>query len=120
MFSLKGLTPDVRELGECAFKIAHCYGLKPVVTSTFRGWAEQLKLRQKWESGLSKFPANRPGDSAHNYGLAFDSWVPDEEMGLWVAIRRSVGLRVPDGDLIHAERPEWRSSISSNFAGSNF
>jgi len=111
VFSLRGLEPDVRELAECAFKIAHSYQLVPVVTSTFRSWAEQLVLRNKWEAGLSKFPANQPGDSAHEYGLAFDSYVPDDEMGLWVQIRRSVGLRVPDGDLIHAERPEWRTSL---------
>jgi len=111
VFSLRGLEPDVRALAECAFNVAHSYGLTPVVTSTFRSWAEQTVLRSKWEAGLSAFPANKPGESAHEYGLAFDSWVPDDEMGLWVAVRRSVGLRVPDGDLIHAERPEWRSSL---------
>jgi len=111
MFALRGLEPDVRELAECAFTIAHQYGLTPVVTSTFRSWAEQLVLRNKWEAGLSAFPANEPGQSAHEYGLAFDSWVPDAEMGLWAEIRRTVGLRVPEGDLIHAERPEWRSSL---------
>jgi len=111
VFSLRGLTPEIRNLAECAFTIAHQYGLTPVVTSTFRSWAEQTALRSKWEAGLSEFPANQPGDSAHEYGLAFDSWVPDDEMGLWVQIRRSVGLRVPEGDLIHAERPEWRSTV---------
>jgi len=112
VFSLRGLTPEVRELAECAFLIAHRAGLVPVVTSTFRSWGEQLALRKKWESGLSEFPANEPGDSAHEFGLAFDSWVPDDEMSAWVQIRRSVGLRVPEGDLIHAERPEWRSTIT--------
>jgi len=111
VFGLRGLEPDIRELAECAFSVAHDYGMLPVVTSTFRSWAEQTVLREKWERGESEFPANRPGDSAHQYGLAFDSWVPDDEMGLWVQIRRSVGFRVPEGDLIHAERPEWRSTI---------
>jgi len=111
VIGLRGLTTDVREQAEFAFKIAHQFGITPVVTSTVRAWAEQLQLRQKWERGESEFPANRPGDSAHEYGLAFDSWVPDEQMPCWVEIRRCVGLRVPDGDLIHAERPEWRSSI---------
>jgi len=106
----------VRALAECAFKVAHQYGMVPVVTSTFRGWAEQLVLRNRWERGESKFPANRPGDSAHQYGLAFDSFVPPEEMGLWVHIRRCVGLTVPEGDLIHAERPEWRSTVTQRSA----
>jgi len=114
VFSLRGLDPEVREKAECAFKIAHTYDIIPVVTSTRRGWAEQLRLRQRWESGLSKFPANKPGDSAHQFGLAFDSVVPDAQMGLWKAIRECVGLRVPAGDLIHAERPEWRSTPGLN------
>jgi len=115
VFALRGLVPEVRQQAECAFQMAQSYGISPTVTSTRRSWAEQLVLRQKWERGESKFPANRPGDSAHGYGLAFDSWVPDDQMACWVEIRRSVGLRVPDGDLIHAERPEWRSSITQGF-----
>jgi len=114
VLALKGLDPGVREQAECAFKIAHGLGLKPTVTSVIRAWAEQLELRARWERGESKFPANRPGDSAHQYGLAFDSWVPDDQMACWVAIRESVGLRVPAGDLIHAERPEWRSTPGLN------
>jgi len=114
MFTLRGLEPDVRSQAECAFKIAHGLGLTPVVTSTRRNWAEQLRLREAWERGESKFPANRPGDSSHQYGLAFDSWVPDEDMACWVEIRQQVGLRVPAGDLIHAERPNWRSSAGLN------
>jgi len=114
VFALKGLETQVREQAECAFKIAHTYGLVPVVTSVVRGWAEQLVLRKKWERGESQFPANNPGDSAHQYGLAFDSWVPDDQMACWVRIRESVGLSVPAGDLIHAERPQWRSTAGLN------
>jgi len=114
MFALKGLDPDIRLRAEDAFKVARCYGIVPVVTSVVRGWAEQLRLREAWERGQSQFPANQPGDSAHQYGLAFDSWVPDDQMACWVEIRRSVGLRVPTGDLIHAERPEWRSTPGLN------
>jgi len=114
VLALKGLEPEVRDQAECAFKVAHSYGMLPVVTSTRRSWAEQLALRKKWESGLSEFPANNPGDSAHQFGLAFDSWVPDEQMGLWKSIRECVGLYVPAGDLIHAERPEWRSTPGLN------
>jgi len=112
MFALRGLEPDERARAECAFKLAESYGLKPVVTSTRRSWAEQDALRKKWERGESEFPANIPGDSAHQWGLAFDSWVPDAEMDLWVKIRQCVGFRVPAGDLIHAERPDWRSSLA--------
>jgi len=43
-----------------------------VVTSARRSRAKQTKLRQRWERGLSKIPANRPGTSLHEFGLAFD------------------------------------------------
>jgi len=114
MFGLRGLDPQVRQQAEDAFKLARDYDMTPVVTSVRRSWAEQLRLRESWERGESKFPANKPGDSAHQYGLAFDSWVPDYQMACWVQIRQSVGLRVPAGDLIHAERPEWRSTTGLN------
>jgi len=45
---------------------------KLVVTSARRSSAKQAKLRQAWERGLSKIPANRPGTSLHEFGLAFD------------------------------------------------
>jgi len=108
VFALRGLDAEVRPYAEYAFQLAHYYGLTPVVTSTFRSWAEQRTLRAKWEAGLSKWPANRPGDSAHNFGWAFDSWVPDERMAMWAAIRQYVGFRVPERDIIHAEVPSWR------------
>jgi len=114
VFSLRGLEPEVRAKAECAFELARSYDITPVVTSVRRAWAEQLRLRERWERGESQFPANKPGDSAHQYGLAFDSVVPDNQMACWVAIRESVGLRVPAGDLIHAERPEWRSTPGLN------
>ena len=43
-----------------------------VVTSSFRSMAKQAELRRRWETGLSRIPANRPGHSLHNFGLAFD------------------------------------------------
>ena len=58
-----------------------------------------------------KYPANQPGDSAHNYGLAWDSYVPEEEMPLWVRIREYCGFAVPVNDEVHAELPDWREYI---------
>jgi len=62
VFALKGLDPQVRGQAEEAFKLARCLGIVPTVTSVVRGWAEQLRLREKWERGESQFPANKPGD----------------------------------------------------------
>jgi len=43
-----------------------------VVTSARRSSAKQAELRERWLSGKSTIPANRPGTSLHEYGLAFD------------------------------------------------
>lgn len=45
---------------------------KLVVTSARRSSAKQAELRRRWESGESAIPANRPGTSLHEFGLAFD------------------------------------------------
>ncbi len=48
------------------------YDQRLVVTSARRSSAKQAELRRRWEQGLSNIPANRPGTSLHEYGLAFD------------------------------------------------
>lgn len=48
------------------------YDGKLVVTSALRSSKKQAELRAAWESGKSLIPANRPGTSLHEYGLAFD------------------------------------------------
>ena len=105
----------LRPHAEYAVQIANAYGIQPVITSVFRSWAEQTRLRSRWEAGQSKWPANRPGDSAHNYGWAWDSWVPDHQMADWAAIRQYVGWEVPGNDVIHAGLPDWRQYRSSAF-----
>lgn len=127
--SLNGLHQQLRPYAEYALQIANQYGLKPEVTSVYRALDFQLKLRNNWELCVKKglypshvslspgmscaYPANKPGDSGHNYRLAWDSWVPEDQMPLWRDIRRYVGWQVPDNDLVHAELPNWRSYVSS-------
>lgn len=99
-------------------KWANLNGFRPTITSTKRDWATQERLYANYQRCLAtgqfgktaecRWPANRPGDSAHQFGLAFDSWVPDEHVAVWAEIRRRLGFRVPDHDVIHAEVPEWR------------
>jgi hypothetical protein len=102
---------ELRPYAEYAHELARQYGINPTVTSVFRSWEDQTRLRALYEAGQSRYPANRPGDSSHNYGLSWDSWVADPEMPLWVAIREWVGWRVPPNDLIHGELPGWRGFI---------
>lgn len=111
--------PALKPYAQYAMQIAYANGITPQVTSVARSWADQSRLYANWIAGKSKYPANVPGDSAHQPhklngvegALAFDSVVPDEQLATWIAIRRYVGFRVPENDLIHAELPSWRSYV---------
>ena len=107
MISARGLNPAVKSAVEWCFEAARLNGLQPTVTSTYRSLSEQRKLYRDFLAGKSPYPANPAGQSGHNYGLAWDSWVPDAQMPLWTAIREAAGFRVPANDLIHAEVPSW-------------
>jgi len=119
--SLRGMHPELREPAEFAIEVAHLNGLRPEVSSVFRSFTNQARLRANFESCVARgafpsapncmFPANVPGDSAHNYGFAFDSVVPAAQLPLWTAIREWVGWRVPSNDTIHAELPGWRQFV---------
>jgi len=123
VIQLAGLHPAVRERAELTLRYAALYKIPVTVTSTYRGWADQDRLRKRYERCLARgeevqpgnanpgcrYPANEAGDSAHNWRLAFDSWVPAPYIEIWKAIRRWAGFTVPDGDTIHAEVPGWRA-----------
>ena len=84
-------------------------GSRPVTTSTYRSTSEQVRLYENRAS--NPYPVNRPGDSAHEWGLAVDSDVPDMEQPLWRAVREYVGFRVPSNDEVHGEVPNWREIV---------
>jgi len=117
VIQLAGMDSRVRPYAEWAHDIANYYGISPTITSTFRSWEDQTRLRARWESGLSRWPANRPGDSAHNYGWAWDSVVQPHEQDLWNQIRTYVGFEVLPNDIIHAQVPSWRDYRTSGFQG---
>ena len=109
---LRGLHPDVRAAADWAVRYAESQGVPVTITSGYRTWEEQARLRARWESGGSRFPANRPGDSAHNWGLAFDSWVPEPYREFWDQVRTYVGFRTyPTTDHVHGEYPGWRGAV---------
>lgn len=109
---LRGLHPAVREAADYAIRWAEYYGIPVTVTSGYRTWEEQERLRQKWLRGENPYPVNAPGDSSHNWGLGFDSWVPEQYWPAWHYIRQAVGFRIyPDRDRVHAEYPEWRQVV---------
>lgn len=107
------LHPELEAVLAELIAIAARQGVPVRVTSKTRTLERQRELREAWEAGRSRFPANRPGDSAHNYGAAFDSVVPDWARRWWTALRERAGLRVPPNDWIHAEVPRWRELVAA-------
>lgn len=119
--SLRGLHREVRQRAEMTLEWARYYGIPVTVTSAFRSIEHQRVLRARYEACVSEgrfpsspgceYPANRPGDSGHNYGLAWDSVVPDEWQPAWNYLREYAGFRIPPNDQIHAEVRDWRRFV---------
>ena len=108
---LSGLHREVREAADWTLAVADHYGVPITVTSGFRSWEDQTRLYNRFRAGNSRFPANRPGDSSHNFGLAFDSTVDPSLQDWWNAVRRYVGFEVLPNDLIHAQVFNWRQHV---------
>jgi len=106
--ALRGLVPIVRDRAQWCLDWATYYGVHVDVTSARRTWEEQSELYKDFLAGRSVYPANRPGDSAHEYGLAWDSVVEDRLFPWWTYVRRLAGFEVLDNDRIHAQVPNWR------------
>lgn len=127
---LAGLDRRVRPAADAALSWAEQLDVPIQVTSVVRPREQQRELydrfvtcraRGRWHPELPpedrpeacRFPANPPGLSAHEYGLAWDSVPPDGLMEWWVAVREYYGWRVPPNDPIHAEAPNWRAWLSA-------
>lgn len=122
---LAGLLPGVRSRAELALSWAKYYRLDVTVTSGLRTESEQSVLRARFEGCLARgekvypgnpnsecrYPANRPGDSAHNFGMAFDSSVPSNQLWAWNYLREYAGFRLDPDDPPHAEVPNWRTYV---------
>lgn len=105
---LAGLHPEVAERVRWCLDVAAYYDVPVEFTSGFRSLERQAELRADWEAGRSRWPANRPGDSSHNYGLAWDSVVPEWAQAWWTYVRELAGFEVLPNDVIHAQVPNWR------------
>lgn len=103
-----GLEQALVPYADGAMEMARAYGIEPQVTSVRRNWAQQERLYADFRAGVSRFPANPPGFSAHQYGVAFDSVVPDHQLALWNAIRAHFGWKLYANDPVHAEYPNWQ------------
>jgi len=72
MAQLNTLNPHLVPWAKWLLAMGRTYQGKLVVTSARRSAAKQAKLRIAWERGESQIPANKPGTSLHEMGLAFD------------------------------------------------
>jgi hypothetical protein len=86
-------------------------GLLPRITSTMRSNSEQRRLYNRFLAGQAGYPVAPPGQSAHEYGLAFDMVVsPMEALADVGATWQSWGGGWNPRDAIHFELPgasEW-------------
>lgn len=120
MIALRGMRDEIRPYAEYAHAIAEFYNVTARVASVTRDWNEQQRLYNRYvacknagrfPSPECPYPANAPGDSAHNFGLAWDSVVEPQYKKWWVDVRRWVGFTVYDHDDPHAELPSWRAVV---------
>jgi len=118
---LTGINTGLLPNAEWCLAVAEHYGVPVTVTSVYRSLASQTELRNNYERCLAtgqyrktpqcKYPANKPGDSAHNFGLAWDSTVPPQYQDWWDQVRRLAGFEVLPNDRIHAQLPKWRDYV---------
>lgn len=111
MASLLTLNAAIRPAAASAISFARSQGVSIVVTSVKRSTAEQRKLYADYLAGRSRFPAAPPGRSAHEFGLAWDSYVEPSLVDWWVAVRQAFGWHVPANDWVHAEVPNWSQYV---------
>lgn len=111
---LAGLNSVALIFAGVALYIAAINNVPVTVTSGKRTREQQQALYEAAQRGESKYPAARPGHSAHEVGLAWDSTTDDAHLAEWVSIRRLVGWHVPDDDLIHAEVPNWEDWVGTS------
>ncbi len=72
MADLKTLDRRLIPAARWIYAVGKYYDPLLVVTSAFRSMSKQQRLYDKWRTGQSDIPANRPGTSLHQFGLAFD------------------------------------------------
>lgn len=112
--SLSRLIPDLRPWARQLVDVAARANLRPVVTSTYRTFAQQSTLYQRFKAGLSQYPVAAPGTSAHEFGYAFDVAVTPDGTNLadlgsvWESWGGVWGGRY--GDPVHFEFPGFKAS----------
>lgn len=121
--SLDSLHPAFRTKAEEFLTAAHAAGLDVLVYCTLRTSLEQAELYEEGRTRPGKIVTNaRAGQSAHNYGLAFDgaplihgriAWDDHPHWVLYGQVASSVGLEWAGTweafkELPHIQLPNWK------------
>ena len=96
--------PTLRAVARNLPRVSRSRGYEVRVTSGYRSYATQKKLYLDYINGRSLYPANPPGQSMHEKGLALD--IVSNNQDDTVALLTSIGLvwAGPD-DPIHFQMP---------------
>src|SRR5260370_7963043 len=70
--SFNQLVAEMRPWAHALVDLAGRAGLLPRVTSTRRSHSEQGRLYRSYLAGKNPYPVAPPGESAHEFGYAFD------------------------------------------------
>ena len=73
--SLHSLIPPLQPFARRLLLPAGQAGLQPRITSTRRSRSEQTKLYRRFLQGTNPYPVAPPGQSAHEFGYAFDMMI---------------------------------------------
>jgi hypothetical protein len=122
--SISALQPEMQAAARTLDAVVHNSGLQGRFTSTLRTHAEQQRLYDKYLRGESQFPAAPPGESAHEYGYAFDYVVSPWEYQPDVGAYWESGWEYFEGgiwggnaDPVHFEWAGWRRYVQQESAG---
>ena len=115
--SISDLDPELASFARDLVDAAGRAGLQPRITSTIRSHSEQRRLYNRFLAGQAGYPVAPPGQSAHEYGLAFDMVVsPMEALADVGYTWQQWGGGWNGSDAVHFELPgasEWaRSQVS--------
>lgn len=88
--NLSRIHPKLKTIVRNLPRVAASQGFEVRITSGYRSYATQAKLYRDYISGVSLYPANPPGKSAHEKGLALD--VLSTNTNALVGLLTSVGL----------------------------
>ena len=121
--SIDDLHPLFRAKAQAFLDSAKDAGLDVLLYCTFRSLTEQDKLYAQGRSSPGKIVTNaRSGESAHNFGLAFDAvpmihgkpaWDDHEAWQTYGAVAASVGLEWAGNwlsfkEFPHVQMPDWK------------